>query len=98
MQKRAENRAKILDAFEQLPDTIRTLEAACKLEVFGGDEDEALSKRATEFYELLFQDLPILIEILLRKKITCMCHQHQSRFRSECLLTSVRDFQGAGVL
>lgn len=65
IRQRSENRAKIINAFEDLPDTIRTIDAACK--IFSANEEENTPKLAKAFYDQLFRDIPQLIKILLRK-------------------------------
>ncbi|KAI3318860.1 hypothetical protein HD806DRAFT_511178 [Xylariaceae sp. AK1471] len=57
-----ENREKIIQTFEDLPDMIRTMETACKL--FGSDEQEDVKGIAKSFYEELCSDIPDLIQIL----------------------------------
>jgi len=57
-----QNREKIVQAFEEIPEMIRTIDAANKL--FGRDEDEDISGIAKAFYDELCKDIPDLIQIL----------------------------------
>ncbi|KAI1126964.1 hypothetical protein F5Y10DRAFT_266676 [Nemania abortiva] len=57
-----ENRERIIQAFEDLPDMIRTMETAYKL--FGSDDEEDIKGLAKAFYDELCSDIPDLIQIL----------------------------------
>ncbi|KAK7967974.1 uncharacterized protein PG986_002251 [Apiospora aurea] len=57
-----QNREKIIQTFEEIPDMIRTMDAAYKL--FGRDDDEDISGIAESFYDELCKDIPVLIQIL----------------------------------
>ncbi|KAJ8131177.1 hypothetical protein O1611_g2449 [Lasiodiplodia mahajangana] len=59
---KVENHEKIVQAFEDLPDIIRTMETACKL--FGPNEEEDIKGLAKSFYDELCSDIPDLIQIL----------------------------------
>ncbi|KAJ2991737.1 hypothetical protein NUW58_g2410 [Xylaria curta] len=59
---KVENREKIILAFEDIPDMIRTMETACKL--FGSDDEEDVKQLAKAFYDELCSDIPDLIQIL----------------------------------
>ncbi|KAK7936020.1 hypothetical protein PG985_001515 [Apiospora marii] len=65
-----QNRDKIIQTFEEIPDMIRTMDAAYKL--FGRDDDEDISGIAKSFYDELCKDIPDLIHILdgTRKRFT----------------------------
>ncbi|KAH9897443.1 hypothetical protein F4778DRAFT_235282 [Xylariomycetidae sp. FL2044] len=58
---KVENHDKIIQAFEEIPDMIRTMEIACNL--FGQD-DEHIKEVAKSFYDQLCLDIPVLIHIL----------------------------------
>ncbi|KAI0162323.1 hypothetical protein GGR57DRAFT_318863 [Xylariaceae sp. FL1272] len=57
-----ENRDKIVQAFEDIPDMIRTIETACK--IFQSDEDENIAAIAKDLYDGLCTDIPDLIHIV----------------------------------
>lgn len=56
-----ENRGKILDTFETLPDSILTINTACALLEPGPAEE----KVEEEVRSMLFRDMPVLVNILL---------------------------------
>ncbi|KAF6834283.1 hypothetical protein CMUS01_06214, partial [Colletotrichum musicola] len=62
--KHEENRAKILDTFETLPDSILTINTACAL-LEPGPAEEKLEE---EVRSMLFRDIPVLVKILLGKE------------------------------
>jgi hypothetical protein len=62
---RVENREKILQAFENIPDIIQTVDLACKL--FGSHSEEKLPELAQNLYGMLSSDIPTLVKILLDK-------------------------------
>lgn len=67
-----DNRNKIVAAFEDLPEIIRTIDVACK--VLRKDEEENLAEFAKSLYDQLFNDIPELINLLHGKatsKLTC---------------------------
>ncbi|KAI1746835.1 hypothetical protein F4782DRAFT_523124 [Xylaria castorea] len=59
---KVENREKVILAFEDIPDMIRTMETAYKL--FGSDGEEDVKGLAKAFYDGLCSDIPDLIQIL----------------------------------
>ncbi|KAI0112504.1 hypothetical protein GGR51DRAFT_43890 [Nemania sp. FL0031] len=59
---KVENRERIIQAFENIPDMIRTMETACKL--FGSNEEEDIKGVAKSFYDELCSSIPDLIQIL----------------------------------
>ncbi|KAI1859603.1 uncharacterized protein JN550_011911 [Neoarthrinium moseri] len=63
---KVENRERILRTFEDIPDIIRTMEAACKL--FGPQDGEDVAGLAKSYYDELCQDIPDLIQILHEKR------------------------------
>ncbi|KAI1856391.1 hypothetical protein JX265_011638 [Neoarthrinium moseri] len=63
---KVENRERILRTFEDIPDIIRTMEAACKL--FGPRDGEDVAGLAKSYYDELCQDIPDLIQILHEKR------------------------------
>ncbi|KAK7963557.1 hypothetical protein PG988_010531 [Apiospora saccharicola] len=59
---KVENREKIIQTFEEIPDMIRTMDAAYKL--FNRDGEENVSNIAKDFYDQLCEDIPQLVQIL----------------------------------
>ncbi|KAI1263448.1 hypothetical protein F5Y18DRAFT_394486 [Xylariaceae sp. FL1019] len=57
-----ENRERIIQAFDNIPDMIRTMETACR--VFGSDAEEDINTTAKAFYDGLCSDIPDLIQLL----------------------------------
>lgn len=64
---KVENRERILQVFEEIPDMIHTICVACNL--FGSDQEERLPEKAKLFFDQLSQDVGDLIDILLGKDI-----------------------------